>query len=228
MTRGLPFSIVFHILVTALVLVYGNAVNRTPPRPVRSINVQMVRLPETRPVEQPAERPADPVPRQPEPEAQPELPPKEKPEPEQKKPEPKTEPEKAVEPVQPEVSDEPPAEAEPEPTPALMVSGPSVTTDDADFPFAWYAQRVEGLVWRNFKPRQINFGRNAMISCAVHFKIGKNGAVSQVTLVRNSGVGVFDREALRAVQTSKLPPLPPQYHGTSLGVTFIFNLEPGS
>ena len=27
MTRGLPFSIVFHILVTAMELVYGNAVN---------------------------------------------------------------------------------------------------------------------------------------------------------------------------------------------------------
>jgi TonB family protein len=66
------------------------------------------------------------------------------------------------------------------------------------------------------------------VSCAVHFRIARNGTVSQVTLVRNSGVGVFDRESLRAVQTTKLPPLPPQYTNPSLGVTFIFNLEPGT
>jgi len=46
--------------------------------------------------------------------------------------------------------------------------------------------------------------------------------------VRNSGVGVYDREALRAIQTVRLPPLPPQYAAATLGVTFTFNLEPRS
>jgi len=227
MTRGLPYSIVLHVLATVLLLLYGNAVTRQPPRPVRAINVKMVRLPETRPVEQPAEKPAEPAPRREQVETQPDLPPKEKPEPERKPPVERKEPEPSVEKIAEETVDEP-EPAKEEPAPSLMVAGPSFSADDADFPFAWYAQRVEGLVWRNFKPRQLNFGKNAMISCAVHFRIAKNGTVSQVTLVRNSGVGVFDREALRAVSTTSLPPLPPQYRGTTLGVTFIFNLEPGS
>jgi TonB family protein len=62
----------------------------------------------------------------------------------------------------------------------------------------------------------------------VHFRIARNGTVSEVSLVRNSGVGVYDRESLRAVQTTRLPPLPTQYKGSNLGITFIFNLEPKS
>jgi TonB family protein len=99
---------------------------------------------------------------------------------------------------------------------------------DTDFPFAWYLTRVEGLIARNWSPRQIGFGKRAVVSCAIHFSVARNGTVSQVTLVRNSGVGVFDRESLRAVQTTKLPPLPPQFTGSSLGITFVFNLEPGT
>ena len=99
---------------------------------------------------------------------------------------------------------------------------------DSDFPFAWYLSRVEGLIARNWNPRQLGFGKRAVVSCAVHFNIARGGAVSQATLVASSGIGVFDRESLRAVQTTSLPPLPPQYGGSSLGVTFIFNLEPGS
>ena len=155
MTRGLPFSVAFHVLAMLLVFYFGNAVSRRPPQPIRSINVQMVRLPESKPPEQPAEQVVEPEVQQPKPEIKPELPPKEKPEPERKKPEQK--PQEEVKAVEPEVKDDPPAESEPEPAPALMVSGPTVNVDEADFPFAWYAQRVEGLVWRNFDPHQVNF-----------------------------------------------------------------------
>jgi TonB family protein len=80
----------------------------------------------------------------------------------------------------------------------------------------------------NWKPRQLGFGQKAVVSCSVHFVINRAGVVSQARLVRNSGLGVYDREALRAVQTTRLPPLPPQYRGSDLGVTFDFNLEPGT
>jgi TonB family protein len=108
------------------------------------------------------------------------------------------------------------------------VGGSSVSGTDSDFPFAYYVQAVEGRIVANWHPRQLGFGDRAMVSCSVHFVIGRGGGVSQVRLVRNSGLGVFDREAVRAVQTSRLPPLPPQYRGGDLGVTFDFNLEPGS
>lgn len=228
MMRGLPYSLAVHTIALVLVFLFGNHVSRRPMEPPRSIRVKMVHLPQTRPVEEPEPEPAirTPQPR----ETQPELPPKEVPEP---KPEPKKpEPEKPqVEPRQPEPEPEPevqPDEPEPADVNRPVSLGPSVQGTDSDFPFAWYLARVEGLIARSWNPRQLGFGKRALVSCAVHFQVAKGGAVSRVTLLSSSGTGVFDREALRAVQTTRLPPLPPQYSGSSLGVTFIFNLEPGS
>lgn len=222
MSRGLPLSIAFHILATALLLIYGNQVAQRPPRPAPSMKVKMVRMPQTRPVEKVVETPVDPVPQQAKPEVQPELPPKEKPEPEKPRPEVKKDPEPEIKPVEAKTEDAPPAE-EPEPAPVQVVSGPSVSSTDSDFPFAQYLATVEGRIHRNWNPHQM--GR--LVSCTIHFKIARNGVVSQVTLIRNSGVGVYDRESLRAVSTTRLPPLPPQYRGTYLGITLTFNLEPG-
>jgi protein TonB len=229
LSRGLPVSILVHAIGLVVMVMFGNYVARTPVRPSHSIKVQMVHLPQLQ--EQPAEVPDEPA-VQPEPqkEIKAELPPKELPKP---KPVdvPKVEkvPQEKIE-VQ-ELPVAKPDETPKEPVAAVakpIVSGPSAADTDTNFPFAWYLSRVEGLIARNWKPRQIGFGKRAVVSCAVHFSIAKNGAVTQVTLVRNSGVGVFDRESLRAVQTTKLPPLPPQFTGPSLGVTFIFNLEPGT
>ena len=228
MNRGLPYSLALHLIVLVVVFLFGNSVARKPLESPRSIRVQMVRLPRTQPVETPAEQP---VVEQPKPkDIIPDLPPKElpKPKPEVKKPQQREDPPPRRDPKPDPVPDD----TEPQDqdlAPAEPVSlGPSVEGTDTDFPFAWYLQRVEGLVARNWNPRQLGFGKRAIVSCAVHFQVARGGAVSQVTLVRESGIGVFDRESLRAVQTTSLPPLPPQYPGSSLGVTFIFNLEPGS
>ena len=227
LSRGLPVSVLVHAVALVVLVMFGNHVARNPVRPSRPIKVKMVRLPQTRPPETqtPAEIVVQP---EPQPEIKPEQPPKElpKPKPEQQ-PETKAPQEKIEAPEQQEKPAEP-LEKPVEKVAAPIISGPSVGDTDSDFPFSWYLSRVEGLIARNWKPRQIGFGKRAVVSCAVHFSIAKNGAVTQVTLVRNSGVGVFDRESLRAVQTTKLPPLPPQFTGSSLGVTFIFNLEPGT
>ncbi|MFN2371682.1 MAG: TonB family protein, partial [Candidatus Krumholzibacteriia bacterium] len=164
------------------------------------------------------------------------LPPKEVPD---KRPEPQPEP-KPREPEPAPVERKPPPQPRTEPDPAApaaddrqetalqaAASGPSVQGTDTNFPFAWYLANVEGQIARNWRPRQLGFGERSRVSCAVHFVIARNGAVSRVTMVQGSGVGVYDREALRAVQATRLPPLPPQYGGSTLGVTFIFNLEPG-
>lgn len=228
MLRGLPYSLAVHTVVLVLIFLFGNHVSRRPMEPPRSINVKMVHLPQTQPVEQPT---PDPVIQAPPPkQVEPDLPPKQVPEPKPEVKKPKPEPEKPkVEPKQPD----PEPETAPEETETAEVTrpvslGPSVQGTDSDFPFAWYLARVEGLIARNWNPRQLGFGKRALVSCAVHFQVAKSGAVSQVTLASSSGTGVYDREALRAVQTTRLPPLPPQYSGSQLGVTFIFNLEPGS
>lgn len=226
MSRGLPYSLFVHGLGLVLVFVFGNHVSRQPIIQPKAINVQMVRMPEaTRPETETVVEEVVPPPVQKE--IKPDLPPKEIPkaQPEAKPreeaiPQPEiTRPDSVV--VPKTVAEEPPvAQAK------SVVSPPSVTGTDSDFPFAWYIGQVEGKIVRNWKPRQLGFGKRAVVSCTVHFVIARNGTVTQVTLLRNSGVGVYDRESLRAVSTTKLPPLPPQYPGQSLGVTFIFNLEP--
>ena len=229
LSRGLPVSVLVHAIALVVMVMFGNHVARNPIKPSRSINVKMVRLPEprTRPAETPPEPVAQPEPQE---EIKPELPVKELPKPKvEDSPKVEKKPQEKIEVEEPVV--ETPAETPTEtvkPVAKPMVSGAQFSDADTNFPFDWYVSRVDGLVWGNFKPRQIGFGKRAVVSCTVHFVIGKSGTVSQVTLVRNSGVGVFDREALRAVQTTKLPPLPPQFTGPSIGVTFIFILEPGT
>lgn len=227
LSRGLPISILVHAIGLVVMVMFGNYVARNPVRPSHSIKVKMVHLPRMQ--EQPVVIPDDPVVQPaPQKEIKPDLPPKELPKPKVDPPKAETKPQEKIE--APETPAEKPVETVEKPAVVAkpFVSGPSASDTDTDFPFAWYLSRVEGLIARNWKPRQIGFGKRAVVSCAVHFSIAKNGGVSQVTLVRNSGVGVFDRESLRAVQTTKLPPLPPQFTGPSLGVTFIFNLEPGT
>lgn len=222
LSRGMPVSLLIHALAVVLLVMFGNEVARQPVQPPRSINVKLVQLPRTRPAQPTTDPAPTPVERQ---ETPPDLPPKELPQP---KPEVKKPEETKPEPKQPEPASPPREETTPATENAPSLSVPSITGTDTDFPFAWYVSLVEGKIVSNWQPRQLGFGKRAVVSCTVHFKIARNGRVSQVNLARNSGVGVYDREALRAVQTTRLPPLPPQYRGSELGVTFVFNLEPGS
>jgi TonB family protein len=229
MSRGLPWSLLLHVLVLTVVIVYGNTVQRDviePPRYIQARIVTAAALEQAVPQEEEAPAP-EPEPEPPAAEPEP-LPPKEvpetrpQPEPEPVKPEPKPEP-RREEPRETEAAtrtQEPQAQAEGQ---TLGVVGPSVSGTDTDFPFAWYIAGIEGQIARNWRPFQVN----SPLSCTVHFVVGRGGAISQVTLVRSSGVGVYDREALRAVQATRLSPLPPQYGGSTLGITFIFNSKPG-
>lgn len=233
MTRGLPYSLAVHTLALVVFFLYGSTIQRAPLEPPHSIRVQMVHLPpaqpkRTEPVEQPKIEPAVAK------EILPDLPPKELPKPKADPPKPieKREDPPVVQPKpkerDPEPSIEDRTDTEPIADAAPIELGASFESTDSDFPFSWYLARMKGLIDRNWNPRQLGFGKKAIVSCAVHFEVARGGAVSQVTLVRSSGIGVFDRESLRAVQTTSMPPLPPQYAASSLGITFIFNLEPGS
>lgn len=225
LSRGVPVSVLVHAVALVVLVMFGNHVASNPIRPQHSIKVSMVHLPQ--PKVQQTEPPAETVvPPKPQPEIKQELPPKEVPQSKPKDP-PRTEvkPQEKIEVPEATVT---PAETVDDVVAEPVVTGPSVVGTDTDFPFDWYLSRIDGLIKRNWDPRQHNFGKQAVISCAVHFQIARNGTVSQVTLIRNSGVGIFDRGALRAAQTTKMPPLPPQFTGASLGVTVNFNLEPGT
>lgn len=230
MSRGLPWSALLHALALTLVVLYGDAVQRRPVETPLLIRARLVpaaalAAPAAEAIAEPlpeaAPPPADPVP----------LQPKEVP---QDKPKPKPKPAE----TRPQAAERKP-EAKPDLKPdqatagaaaqtgAAAASGPSVQGTDADFPFAWYIATIEGQINRNWRPQQLGFGATSRYSCVVHFVVARNGTISQVNLVDGSGVGVYDREALRAVQATRLPPLPPQYGAANLGVTFVFNLVQG-
>lgn len=232
MTRAVPASVVLHAAAFAALLLWGDRVTTQPARMPSVIAVRLVDAPRTRPQEAAAEAP--PAPAAAEPEAVPakpdvKRPPKEVP---REKPKEKDKPKPKPAAALPAPKTAAPAKAAGTPAaqPGLEtgVIGPAVSGTDADFPFAYYLKAIESRVVANWHPRQLGFGDRAVVSCSVHFVVNRAGVVSQARLVRNSGLGVYDREAVRAVQTTRLPPLPPQFRGTELGVTFDFNLEPGA
>ena len=233
MTRGMPYSVLVHALVLVLVVVYGNRVTRRPVEPMHAIPFRLVHA-----VAADRENPVDvPEPviepeKQSEPEATVETPPEQKVEltpkevpvkpledkkPE-KKPEVKPRPQETV--VARETAPDPTVSAEKS---APAAGGLQVQGTDSDFPFDWYLMQIKSMVDRNWKPRQLGFGKSS-ITCTVHFEVSRGGAISGVSLIASSGIGVYDREALRAVEASRLPPLPPRFSGSRLGVAINFNL----
>jgi TonB family protein len=98
------------------------------------------------------------------------------------------------------------------------VSG--ATLDNADFKYSYYIERMLvaiGLNW--FKP-----GQAGDISPVIHFRIEKDGTISDASVERSSGLPFVDRAALRAViSSSPLPPLPSEYGGSQLGVHLKFD-----
>jgi protein TonB len=97
--------------------------------------------------------------------------------------------------------------------------GASVTSFDADFPFAYYVEQLLSLIGANwFKPESAE-GTN----CVVSFRVLRSGQVTDVKVDTTSGVSYYDRAAARAVYAANpLPPLPPDYRNDSLGVHLKF------
>jgi len=64
------------------------------------------------------------------------------------------------------------------------------------------------------------------INCTIYFTILRNGNVVDATVEQSSGIAAFDQSALRAVLSSRPPPLPLEYTGNQLGVHLIFQYLP--
>jgi protein TonB len=98
------------------------------------------------------------------------------------------------------------------------VSG--ATLDNADFKYSYYIERMLVAIGMNwFKPAQAGD-----VSPGIHFRIEKDGTISDASVERSSGLPFVDRAALRAVvSSSPLPPLPSEYGGSQLGVHLKFD-----
>jgi TonB family protein len=75
------------------------------------------------------------------------------------------------------------------------------------------------LIGGNWLKPEVSEGTSAIIA----FNIQRDGRVTDVKLISPSGVGVYDRAAIRAVYAANpLPPLPPEFTGERLGVHLRF------
>lgn len=86
------------------------------------------------------------------------------------------------------------------------------------FPYQYYLERVLAAIEQNwFKPPAPPATR-----CRVRCRIGRSGELKEAGLEEPSGVGAFDRAALRAVYAAApFPPLPQGFGGSEL----ILHLE---
>ena len=98
--------------------------------------------------------------------------------------------------------------------------------DDATFQYGWYLSNMSSKFSSNWT-RPIKPDLDRTLRAVVHFKIQKDGQLTEIVLEQPSGDASLDRSALRAIQESNpLPPLPYQYGKESLGVRFFFDLVP--
>jgi periplasmic protein TonB len=98
--------------------------------------------------------------------------------------------------------------------------GVSGAAFDSDFQYSYYIERMLVAIGMNwFKPSQAG-----SVSPVIHFRIEKDGTISDAAVERSSGLPFVDRAALRAVvSSSPLPPLPAEYGGNQLGVHLKFD-----
>lgn len=229
---SLTVSILLHGSLIAVALL-GPALTDARSEPLEFVAVQVVPLQalgERTPTPTPPR--AEPEPQLPEPEPEP-IEQEEEPEPE---PQPEVpQPEPVV--VQPPVPRGPTAERE-QPAPAPRESEPAprqgspegnpagtatfgstmAMVDNPEFTYSYYLERMLALIGSYWRPT----AGDGQLQTVVHFRIARDGSVSQLQVIESSGVSSFDLAGLRAVQSaSPLPPLPASFRHESLGVNLI-------
>jgi TonB family protein len=108
----------------------------------------------------------------------------------------------------------------------LGVGGAGGMLDDATFQYGWYISQINSIFSGNWT-RPIKPDLDSTLRAIVHFRIQRDGRLTEIALKQPSGDAALDRSALRAVQDSNpLPPLPYQYPKDSLGVDFFFDIVP--
>ncbi len=90
--------------------------------------------------------------------------------------------------------------------------------DAADFNYSYYVSQMLASIGANwFKPT------DQAVSPVLFFRIARDGSISDVRVEKSSGLPFVDRAAQRAVlASSPLPPLPADFHESSLGVHLKF------
>ncbi len=116
-----------------------------------------------------------------------------------------------------------PAPAIAPPAPAAQdvpIGGSGVTAlEGGNFPYSIYIENMKRLIGTHWFRPQVT----GDTTTTVYFVIERDWTIQDARTEINSGIGLFDRAALRAVlEASPLPPLPFGYSGTYLGVHLKF------
>jgi TonB family protein len=92
-----------------------------------------------------------------------------------------------------------------------------------NFPFTYYLQNIINRVSGNWFTSLVDPGITGSFQVTVHFRIHRNGQVSDLKVEETSGIRSLDMSALRAIQSSApFPPLPRAYEDDYLGIYLIF------
>jgi protein TonB len=90
--------------------------------------------------------------------------------------------------------------------------------DNPDFTYGYYIDQLLGAIDARWERPTLGGDVRAVIA----FRIGRDGAVSDLRVAESSGYNSFDLAALRAVMNAApFPPLPRAYRHDSLGVNLI-------
>ncbi len=93
----------------------------------------------------------------------------------------------------------------------------------ANFPYAYYINRVRDGIQVNWFPSRIDPGPDVILQTMIYFRIYRNGTISKIDIKQTSGVLAFDLIAQRAVANAvPFPPLPGEYDGEYLGINLLF------
>jgi TonB family protein len=225
MRWAIAVSIVFHMAAFSLVFrtprgdmrAYPRSINvdliSSPPplKGVKNAAAQQTVTPEQKKVQKKVEKP-------PEDTRMAELNAKKKPRREQTKPQP--EPQK----------EEPQRNEQPEPQNEGLPDGVelgsefgSARLDAAGFDSPTFLNILFGKIRREWDNP---FEGDESISCTIFFQIDRGGRITDSAIEAPSGIEAYDQAALRAVLSTKSPPLPNQFELDQLGIHLVFRYNP--
>ncbi len=92
--------------------------------------------------------------------------------------------------------------------------------------YAWYVASMRMRISGNWLLAPISASITSAPRVILTFVIERDGTIKDTEIIQGSGVPEVDRSALRAIlASSPLPPLPPDYAGSSVSVQFYFDFH---
>jgi TonB family protein len=92
----------------------------------------------------------------------------------------------------------------------------------SNFPYAYYIDRIPGIIASNWYTSQIKVGVSGHFQTVIRFKIHKDGRKEDIRVFESSGIKTLDNSAIRAVRQSNFPPLPPSFEDEFIILRIVF------